>query len=497
MDERLKGRLRSEKAEAKIITAEKAADLIPNGSVVGISGFTSVGYPKVIPAALAKKEGASDITIYAGASVGPEVDTLLTESGVMSRRYPYQTNSAIRSAINSGKVQYVDMHLGKSGELVQLGFMKKVDIALIEALAITEEGHLIPTTSVGNSNEFVMSADKVIVELAMAKPMDLEGMSDVYTVDTPPNRQPIPITHPGDRIGTPYIECGWDKIEGIVISEAVDKTRPFTEIDENAKKISKFVIEFLEKEVAAGRMTDSLLPIQSGVGSVANAVLAGLKESRFKDLTCYTEVIQDSMLELIKCGKVDVASCTAIAPSPEAQEEFFKDIDIYKDKIIFRPQIVSNSGEVAHRLGLIAMNTALEVDIYGNVNSTHVNGKKIMNGIGGSGDFSRNAQYVIFTTSSIAKKGAISSIVPMCSHIDHTEHEVQVIVTEQGYADLRGLSPKERAKAIIENCAHPDYKEQLMEYFESACAELNCHTPHKLSEALSWHSKAEKEGSMK
>ena len=244
-------------------------------------------------------------------------------------------------------------------------------------------------------------------------------------------------------------------------------------------------------------MGKSLLPIQSGVGSVANAVLYGLRDSEFENLTCYTEVIQDSMMDLVKCGKASVASCTALAPSPEAQEAFFNDIDFYKDHIIFRPQEISNSIEVAHRLGLIAMNTALEVDIYGNVNSTHVQGKKMMNGIGGSGDFSRSASLVIFTTSSVAKDGDISSIVPMCPHVDHTEHEVMVIVTEQGYADLRGLSPKERAVKIIENCAHPDYKEKLMDYFNRACEQSPCQTPHILDEALSWHSRFEKTGSMK
>ena len=129
--------------------------------------------------------------------------------------------------------------------------------------------------------------------------------------------------------------------------------------------------------------------------------------------------------------------------------------------------------------------------------ATWTAGKKIMKGIGGSGDFSRSASLVIFTTSSIAKDGAISSIVPMCPHVDHTEHEVMVIVTEQGYADLRGLSPKERARAIIENCAHPDYKPMLRDYFERACAEAPCQTPHILDEALSWHSRFEKTGSMK
>ena len=496
----LQERLRNERAFPLICSPEDGANMIKDGMAVGISGFTNAGYPKMVPHALAEQAKAGrkvKIDLYSGASVGPEVDRELAEAGVIARRIPYQTNSSMRKSINAGEIGYIDMHLGRSPEFVAMGHVRKPDVALVEALAITEEGDLIPTTSVGNTPTYADMADIVIVEIALAKPLALEGMADVYMCDKPPFRQPIPLTRPGQRIGTPYIKCGWDKIKGIVISDKSDLTRPLAAISEDSRKIGENIIRFLENEVAEGRLTNSLLPIQSGVGSVANAVLYGLADSEFEGLSCYTEVIQDSMLDLIKSGKASVASCTAIAPSPEAQSEFFRDIDFYRNHIIFRPQEISNSIEVSHRLGLISMNTALEVDIYGNVNSTHVQGKKMMNGIGGSGDFSRSASLVIFTTSSIAKDGAISSIVPMCPHVDHTEHEVMVIVTEQGYADLRGLTPKERAVAIIQNCAHPDYRDSLMDYFNRACAESPCQTPHILDEALSWHSRFEKTGSMK
>ena len=268
-------------------------------------------------------------------------------------------------------------------------------------------------------------------------------------------------------------------------------------MSEDSQKIADHIIDFLDGEVRAGRLDDTLLPIQSGVGSVANAVLYGLLESEFHDLTCYTEVVQDSMLELIKAGKVTCASTTAITPSPEMKAKFDEECDLYKGKLIFRPEDISNNPGIIRRLGVISMNTALECDIYGNVNSTHVNGSSMMNGIGGSGDFARNAAISIFSTVSVAKGGAISSIVPFCSHIDHTEYDVQVIVTEQGYADLRGLTPKQRAVKIIENCAHPDYKDMLKDYFDRACATSKLQTPHLLDEAFSWHIRAMKTGSMK
>lgn len=500
LDPRVNERMRSDRAYGLIRSAEQAAELIENGMVVGVSGFTPSGYPKAVPLALAEraKRGAElKIDLYSGASVGPEIDTALTEAGIIRKRLPYLTNKTIRKAINKGDVEYTDMHLSHSTQYINYGSIPKVDIAIVEALAITEEGGLIPTTAIGNAPSFIKQADKVIVELNLHQSMALEGMHDCLVMDNPPHRRPINIVKPDDLIGKPYMECGFDKIAAIVITDLQDGVRPLAAIDDNAKKIAQNIIKFLEKEVEAGRLTDTLLPIQSGVGSVANAVLYGLLDSEFHDLTCYTEVVQDSMLQMLKCGKAKCASTTAISPSPEMKAQFDQEAEIYKGKLIFRPQEISNNPEVIRRLGIIAMNTALEVDIYGNVNSTHVNGSGMMNGIGGSGDFARNGSITIFTTASLAKNGDISSIVPMVSHVDHTEHDVMVIVTEQGYADLRGCSPKERALKIISNCAHPDYREKLMDYYKRACETSAMQTPHILEEALSWHVKFMNEGTMK
>lgn len=500
MEERLKERLRSPKAEAFLMDADTAARFVEDGMVVGVSGFTPSGYPKAVPLAVAdraKKGEKFKVTLYTGASVGAEIDGAWAEADIIKKRLPYHTNAAMRNKINDGSIEYLDMHLSHSTQFVNYGQIPQVDIAIVEALAITEEGNLIPTTGIGNAPAFVKNAKKVIVEVNLRKPMALEGMADIYMPENPPARQPIPICHPADRVGTPYIECGWDKIAGIVITDMQDMTRPLGAVDEASKLISKNIIKFLENEVAAGRLTNSLLPLQSGVGSVANAVLYGLCDANFENITCYTEVVQDSMLDFLRTGKAVMASTTSLSPSPEALVKCEEEMDFFRDKIILRPQEISNNPEVIRRLGVIAMNTALELDIYGNVNSTHIMGSKLMNGIGGSGDFTRNGSITIFSTPSTAKGGAISSIVPMVSHVDHTDHDVMVIVTEQGYADLRGLSPKERAVKIIENCAHPDYKEALMDYFNRACESGPKQTPHILREALSWHIKFMETGTMK
>jgi succinyl-CoA:acetate CoA-transferase len=207
--------------------------------------------------------------------------------------------------------------------------------------------------------------------------------------------------------------------------------------------------------------------------------------------------MQDAMLDLIDAGKLTFASGTSITPSPEGLKRFYDRIDEYRKKIILRPQEISNSAEVIRRLGVMAMNTALEADIYGNCNSTHMFGARMVDGIGGSGDFSRNAYLSIFLTPSTAKGGAISRIVPYVTHVDHTEHEVHVIVTEQGVADLRGLDPREKVRRIINNCAHPDYRSALWEHYNRAEKNVGGHTPILLYDAFSWHTRFNETGTMK
>ena len=493
-------RVRNKDLQAKIVSAADVAAYIKPGMSIGMSGFTASSYPKAIPLALAErmKKEPFKIDLWTGASTGPELDDTLAAVHGIRKRLPYQTDAILRGEINDGSVDYLDLHLSESAQLARVGYLGKLDVAIVEAVAITEEGNIIPSTSLGNAASYVQQADVVIVEVNTTQPLELEGMHDVYVPLDPPHRLPIPIVKADDRVGTPFIPCTPDKIKYIVPCDIKDHTRDLAPIDENSKKMSQFTLEFLNAEIKAGRMPKNLLPLQSGVGNVANAVMAGFVDSDLEDLTVYTEVIQDGMLDLIDANKLNFASGTAFSPSPAGMERFYKDVEKYKKYLLLRPQEISNSPEVVHRLGVIAMNTALEVDIYGNVNSTHVTGTKMMNGIGGSGDFARNAFLTIFYTPSVAKNGAISSVVPMCSHVDHTEHDVDVIITEQGIADLRGLAPRARALEIINNCVHPDYKPVLLDYYNRAVeATKHAHTPHIIKEALSFHEKFIETKSMK
>ena len=453
------------------MSAAEAAALVENGMTMGASGFTAVGYPKAFPKALAeraKKEGNLKINLITGASVGDELDGYLARACAIDRRYPYQTNKSVRDMVNAGDIKYVDMHLSQVPYWIKNGYFGKIDLAVVEAAAIDENGNIIPTMAVGCSDALVQCAEKIIVEINTCIPTEIEGLHDIYIPRRIPNTQPIPIVTPGDRIGAPAIPCTPDKIAAVIFCDIPDDNPELKEADETMQAIAENLIAFLEAEVKAGRMIDPLPPLQSGVGGVANAVLSCLEKSGFKNLTVYTEVMQDAVLRLIDSGKVKVASATAMTISPSTKEETYARLGELKGKVILRPEELSNAPEVIRRLGLIAMNTALEADLSGNVNSTHVNGVRVMNGIGGSGDFARNAGLTVFTTASTAKNGTLSCIVPQVTHVDHTEHDVDVIVTEQGAADLRGLTAYERAEVIIEKCAHPDFRPMLREYLDRA-----------------------------
>ncbi len=498
-------RIKCSALHTKVMTAEEAALLIPSGSTVGMSGFTGSGYPKKIPGALAQRIRAEHdkgkpfkINVWTGASTAPELDGALAEADGINMRLPYQSDPTCRQKINTGQMHYMDIHLSHVAQYAWFGFLGKLNIAVIEVAGIREDGTLIPAASVGNNKTWIDQADKVIIEVNYALSEKLEGMHDIYYgTALPPHRKPVLINEPDERIGSPYYTCPADKIIGIVETYDHDRVNRFSEPDEVAKKIATHILNFLKEEVRKGTLPPNLLPLQSGVGDVSNAVISGLQHGEFDNLTAYTEVIQDGMLGLIKSGKLKMVSATSLSLSPEGVEELNANIDFYRERIILRTQEISNHPEVIRRLGIIAINGMIEADIYGNVNSTHIMGSGIMNGIGGSGDFARNCFLSFFVRPSLAKDGDISAIVPMVSHVDHTEHDVQIIVTEQGLADLRGLSPRQRAEKIIENCAHPDYKDKLRDYFERAQQQGAQHTPHILSEALSWHDKYLKTGSMK
>lgn len=487
----------------KFISAAEAASHIKHGMNIGLSGFTPAGTAKAVTAELAKiaeaehaKGNPFQIGIFTGASTGDSCDGVLSRAKAIRYRAPYTTNPDFRKAVNNGEIAYNDIHLSQMAQEVRYGFMGKVDVAILEACEVTEDGKIYLTAAGGISPTVARLADKIIVELNAAHSKAGMGLHDVYEPLDPPYRREIPIYKVNDRIGQPYVQVDPKKIVGVVETNWPDEARSFTEADPVTDKIGERVAEFLVADMKRGIIPSTFLPLQSGVGNIANAVLGALGRSEaIPAFDVYTEVIQNSVVGLIRDGRVKFASGCSLTVTNDCLNEIYENMDFYRDKLVLRPSEISNSPEIIRRLGVISINTAIETDLYGNVNSTHISGTKMMNGIGGSGDFTRNAYISIFTCPSVAKGGKISAIVPMISHHDQTEHDVNIIVTEQGVADLRGKSPKERAQLIIENCAHPDYKQLLWDYLK--LTDGKAQTPHLMQAALGMHAELAKSGDMR
>ena len=321
------------------MSAAEAAALIRSGDQIGMSGFTGSGYPKAVPIELAHRIADAhfrgqkfQVSVFTGASTGPELDGALAMAGGIHLRLPYQSDPETRKRINAGEMDYMDIHLSHVAQFVEYGFLGKMDVALIEVTAILEDGRVVPSSSIGNNKTWIDCAERIILEVNSWQPMALEGMHDIYYgLEPPPNRKPIPLVRPGDRIGTPYLKVPAEKIAGIVLTDSPDRNSPFKAPDEASKRIAGHILEFLSWEVKKGRMPENLLPLQSGVGNIANAVLFGLEEGPFEGLTSYTEVIQDGMIRLLKSGKLTSASATAFSLSPAMLDEVNADMASYRE----------------------------------------------------------------------------------------------------------------------------------------------------------------------
>lgn len=511
----LKQRVRYAPYLQKLRTTDQCIELFKHGQYLGWSGFTGVGAPKAIPKALVDHveknnlQGKLAFNLFVGASAGPE-ESRWASNDMILRRSPHQVGKPIAAAINDGRTQFFDKHLSMFPQDLTYGYYTKnkpnglLDYTIIEATAITEDGSIIPGPAVGASPEMLSVSENIIIEVNTKTP-SFEGIHDIDLPINPPNRVPYPHTSTDYRIGRTAIPVDPSKVIAIVESTQGDVVPPNTPSDAVSQQIADHLVEFFKHEVKVGRLPENLHPLQSGIGNIANAVVEGLAASDFKNLTVWTEVLQDSFLDFFASGKLDFATATSIRLTEEGFERFYENWDEFTKKLCLRSQVVSNSPEIIRRLGVIAMNTPVEVDIYGHANSTNVMGSRMLNGLGGSADFLRNAKLSIMHTPSARPSKidptGLSCIVPMASHVDQTEHDLDIIVTEQGLADLRGMSPKERAQEIINKCAHPDYKDQLQEYFNQASfyakQKKSLHEPHILKNVFKMHTNFQENGTMK
>ena len=481
------------------LTAEEAAEYIPNDALVACGGFTAAGCPKVIPLALAKRaeglhaEGETvQIKLLTGASTNDAVDGALGRARAIKFRAPYQADKDLRKCINDGAVDYIDDHLSRYGCRLRQSFFGDIDVAIIEVSHCTDDGELTLTAAVGSAPVFCRNAKYILLEHNTYHEK-IAGFHDLYNIES--NHAPIPLRVLSDRIGTKTLRIDPKKILGIVkthLPDGIEAFKPCTSVHE---AIAAHVADFLLREIRRGVLPAVSLAMELGTGNITNAVLKHIGSCKdVPNFSVHGEVLQDGILELLEQGRIKFAVGSSLTVTDPWLRKIYERADFYKERLLLRPSEITNHPEVIQRLNLAALNAALEADIFGNVNSTHVMGTSVMNGIGGAGDFARNAALSVFMLPSTAKDGKISSIVPFCSHIDLTEHDVDAIVTEQGLADLRGKSPDQRALCVIENCAHPDYKPLLSAYLQRS---KKGHIRHDLNAAFAFYDAYEKTGDMR
>ena len=464
----LSERVQCEALRRKLMPVEAAVRHVRDRDTLAVSGFTKAGEPKTfllaLPAHLATLGPDARISLFSGASLSEEIEGGLAP--FIARRAPYMASDASRRLIHAGKMNYTDVHLSHFARGVMYGFYGEIDLAVIEVTRIRPDGSVVLSASVGVSAEALAKARAIVLEVNTALP-DMASLHDIVLPPAPPTiGWPIPVTGVRDRVGLPYVPLDPARVVAVVESQRPDYPVAFTADEALCGQIARNVIAFLVECRDRFDWHHWVPPLQSGVGNIANAIVAELHRSPFTRLHFWTEVFQEGMLGLLADrDRFAGASSTALSLADTTPARLARIVDEARGDLVLRPMWMSNNPEIISRLHVVAMNTPLEVDIYGHVNSTHIEGSRIVNGIGGSGDFFRNAYLSVAHTPSVRhlRDGrTVSCVLPFVSHVDHTEHDIKCIVTEQGYATQLGIcSPRARAHEIIERCAHPHFRPLL------------------------------------
>jgi len=475
-----------------ITDAAEAVRAIGKGMTVAMSGYAMAGFPKAIPDELVRrkeKEQDLSLVLLTGSNV-PYLDEKLASAGIINRRIPMCASKTLAAQINAGKVHYTEQQMGKMPRLLRSGVLGDIDVLVVEAAGITKEGYLIPTSSVGMVPRFAKLAKTIIVEMNSCNADSFIGMHDIYMPEDPPDTRPIPLTRTAQRIGTPYISVDINKIKYIIHTNEPEQFGNLYQESEVNKRTVMNLFNFLE--LTFGK---KLPPIQTGFGGIASCITNGLQGAVFENLEFFCGGADESMIDLLFSGKAAAVSAGGIAAGKKAIRKM-REIPQCSERMVIRNGDIANSSEIISRLGVVSINTGIEVDIYGNVNCSHIAGSRVVNGIGGGADFAQNAGLSIIAVTSTGKNGTISNVVPMVSHQDICEHDVDILVTENGVADLRGLDDAERAQAVIQCCASRIYRDQLADHLKKAQRISGGHHPQLPTEAFDWYRQLKETGSM-
>ncbi|MFZ8795236.1 MAG: acetyl-CoA hydrolase/transferase C-terminal domain-containing protein [Acidilobaceae archaeon] len=492
MLDELRSRVKDVDLMDKVMDAEDAVKKFVAGSkAIAISGMTGTGYPKVVPMAMSEyveRTGEKfDVVVYGAGTVGVDLEEYLSRIGVR-RRFPIGASAEVtRKLVNSREFEAYDMWLTEYSRWLRDDVLTRrfsgIDIAIVEATGVTEEG-LVLGTSVDASPVFIEKARGVIVELSLVKPYML-GLHDIYV---PKINEVIPVRSALDRIGDRVVKIPKSKVVAVVPSTIDDQRGAYSPGGDIDRRVVENIIDFLSKEASEDpNLRTDYVTLQPAAGPIASLLADRIHEIGFS-LSIWGEVASVRWLKTLS-GNVKAISGSAIYTLPgdeRLREEFYENIDEFEDGVVLRPQAISNSPEIISRFYHINVQQAIEVDVYGQVNITYI-GDRFIVGVGGSGDHAKASYITIVALPSITGSG-LSRVVPLVYHVDLVDHDVDIIVTDQGWADLRGLSPLEKARAIIEECAHPSYKDMLWDYLETVVKKTG-HRPVDLRKAVEFREK--------
>ena len=343
--------------------------------------------------------------------------------------------SNVREAINDGRADYTPIYLSEIEGLFESGQMP-IDVALIEVSPPDSHGFCSFGVGVDTTLTAARVADHVVAQINDHMPRTYgDSFIHLHEIDT-----------------------------------IVESSRPLCAL----KKPEVSDLQIAIARNVAGLIEDGAV-LQTGIGGIPDAILPLLMDR--KDLGVHSEMVSDGVIPLIEAGVLTGARknfkprkvILGFALGTKELFDFVHNNPVFE----FHPTAYTNDpGLIARNDNMVAINSALQVDLTGQICSDSI-GNQFYSGIGGQVDFLRGASRSkggkpIIAIPSTAKHGAISRIVPVLdpgAGVVTSRGLVRYVVTEHGVAFLHGKSIRERAKALIE-IAHPQFRGELYEYCE-------------------------------
>ncbi len=422
---------------SKLVSSDEALRAVKSGDNLIIQPGCATPL-ELIRALVARKEELFDVTIHHILVVG---DLPYIKPG-MEKHFKHKAffiGGNVRKAVNEGRAEFIPIFLSEVTMLYKKDILK-ANVALIHVSPPDEHGFCSYGIDVGNIKTPAEKADVVIAQVNRKMPRGL-GDSFIHV-----NKIDYIVEHDADLLELP-------------------------QVDPNATPEMLGIFDTIGKYIAG--MIEDGSTLQMGIGAIPDSVLRYLKNK--KDLGIHTEMFSDGIVDLVESGIINGEKKTLhpgkiIAGFVLGTRKSYDFLD--NNPIIeFHPQeYVNNPFIISRNDKMVAINSAIEVDLTGQVCSDSI-GTRFYSGIGGQVDFIRGAAHSnngkpIIALPSTTKNGDISRIVMTLkpgAGVVTSRGDVHYVVTEYGIADLFGKTIQERARALI-NISHPRFRDELTEF---------------------------------